>query len=302
MTAADPVSWRYLFLRNLAKLRFKIGLAITLFIVILAVVSPYIAPYPEEGYGYVPLESKDKRLQQPSMANLFGTDELGRDLFSRVIIGTRTALLQVLTIVSLSFMIGLFVGVISAYYKGIIEIVANYFIELFMAIPSIMIALFLRLIFGQGIHIVIVSLTLTWWAWYARISYVYAKGVVDLEYVVLARLSGLDNLRIIMRHVVKVIIQPLMVQAISDMGSALLEASALNFMGLGLPPNYPEWGVISYEAFSGGLGIEVIFKAPWLLIFPGLFILITTLGFSLMADTLREDLDPRLRRRWRLWF
>lgn len=301
MTSMDPISWKYLFRRNLAKLRFKIGLTITLFIIVLAIISPYIAPYPAEGYGYVPLGSEEKRLQPPSSANLFGTDELGRDLFSRIIIGTRTALIQVLIIISLSFLIGLLVGVISAYYKGIVEIIVNYFVELFMAIPSIMIALFIRLTIGQGLHVVIISLTLTWWAWYARISYVYAKSVVELEYVILAKLSGLSSFRIITRHIVKVIIQPLMVQAISDLGSALLESSALNFMGLGLPPGYPEWGVISYEGLFS-LGIEVFSKAPWLIIFPGLFILVTTLGFSLIADTLREDLDPRLRKRWRLWF
>ncbi|MEM4717523.1 MAG: ABC transporter permease [Desulfurococcaceae archaeon] len=263
--------------------------------------APFIAPYPDEGYGYIPVEAGERRLAPPSLNHLFGTDGRGRDLFSRILIGARTALIQASIVIGLSFIIGLFIGVISTYYRGVIEIIANYFIELFMAIPSIVIALFFRLTTGQGLHVVIVSLIITWWAWYARVTCVYAKSVVELEYVTLAKLSGLGNFKILTRHVIRNIIQPISVQAISDMGSALLEASAINFMGLGLPPGYPEWGVILYEGIIE-LGIEAFYKASWLVIYPGLFILITTLGFSLLADPLREDLDPRLRRRWRLWF
>ncbi|MEM0246439.1 MAG: ABC transporter permease [Desulfurococcaceae archaeon] len=287
--------------RSLGKARFKTGLFISITVIILAVISPFIVPYPREGYGYVPPESSGRRLLPPSLQFLFGTDALGRDLFSRVIIGTRTAIIQVLTVISMSMLIGVIMGTCSAYFKGVTEAVLNYLTELFMSIPSILIALFLRLTMDQGIHVVIASLTVTWWSWYARISYVYAKSVVELDYVVLAKLSGLSPLKIIMRHVVRNLIQPMIVQAISDMGSVLLEASAINFMGLGLPPGSPEWGVILYEGITG-LSIEVFTKAPWLIIIPGLFILVTTLGFSLVADPLREDLDPRLRRRWRLWF
>lgn len=288
-------------MRNLAKTRFKIGIAITMVIVILALVSPYIVPYPLEGYGFVPPEAGMRRLQPPSPAFFFGTDIMGRDLFSRMAIGARTAIIQVLAVISISLFVGLIAGICSAYFKGPVEVILNYLIELFMAVPSIIIALFLRMTIGQGVHVVIFSLIIVWWAWYARISYVYAKSIVELDYVTLAKLSGLSNLKIVYRHVMRNLIQPMFVQAISDMGSVLLEASAINFMGLGLPPSSPEWGVILYEGIIG-LSIEAFIKAPWLVLFPGLFILITTLGFSLVADPLREDLDPRLRKRWKLWF
>jgi ABC-type dipeptide/oligopeptide/nickel transport systems, permease components len=214
---------------------------------------------------------------------------------------SRSAIIQAFSVVFLSLIIGLIVGVLAAYFKGLVELVLNYLTELFMAIPSIVIALFFRLTLEAGFHVVIISLVTTWWAWYARITYVYAKGVVELDYVVLAKLSGLSSAKIIMRHVVGVIIQPILVQAISDLGSALLEASGINFMGLGLPPGYPDWGVILYEGISE-MGIIAFTQAPWLVFYPGLFILLTTLGFTLLADPLREDLDPRLRRRWKLWF
>jgi peptide/nickel transport system permease protein len=287
--------------RNLRKYRFKIGLSITIAILVLSLVSQYIAPYPREGLGYVPVGEESRRLLPPSPQYLFGTDTLGRDLFSRVIMASRSAIIQAFSVVFLSLIIGLIVGVLAAYFKGLVELVLNYLTELFMAIPSIVIALFFRLTLEAGFHVVIISLVTTWWAWYARITYVYAKGVVELDYVVLAKLSGLSPAKIIMRHVVGVIIQPILVQAISDLGSALLEASGINFMGLGLPPGYPDWGVILYEGISE-MGIIAFTRAPWLVFYPGLFILLTTLGFTLLADPLREDLDPRLRRRWKLWF
>ncbi|MEM2024828.1 MAG: ABC transporter permease [Desulfurococcaceae archaeon] len=287
--------------RSAKKTRFKIGLIITSAMVLLALFSPLISPYPLEGYGYIPPDASKKRLLPPSLEYLLGTDVLGRDLLSRVLIGARTAFLQSLGVVLISLLVGVVVGVCAAYYKGFTEVALNYLIELFMSIPSIVIALFLRLTIGQGIHVVMMSLILTWWAWYARIGYVYSKSIVDMEYVILAKLSGLSSLKIIPRHVIRNIIQPMFVQAISDLGSALLEASAINFMGLGLPPGSPEWGVMIYEGIFN-LGIELFVKAPWVGIFPGFFLLLTTLGFSLIADPLREELDPRLRRRWRLWF
>jgi peptide/nickel transport system permease protein len=287
--------------RNLRKYRFKIGLSITIAILVLSLISQYIAPYPREGLGYVPVGEENRRLLPPSLQHLFGTDTLGRDLFSRVIMASRSAIIQAFSVIFLSLIIGLIVGVLAAYFKGLVELVLNYLTELFMAIPSIVIALFFRLTLEAGFHVVIISLVTTWWAWYARITYVYAKGVVELDYVVLAKLSGSSSAKIIMRHVVRVIIQPILVQAISDLGSALLEASGINFMGLGLPPGYPDWGVILYEGISE-MGIMAFTRAPWLVFYPGLFILLTTLGFTLLADPLREDLDPRLRRRWKLWF
>lgn len=287
--------------RNLGKTRFKVGLILSGAILLLAAFSPLIAPYPQEGYGNVPPECSTRRLVPPSPGFIFGTDALGRDLFSRVIIGTRTAVIQVLIVVSTSLVIGMLIGVYAAYFKGVVEALLSYLVELFIAMPSILIALFLRLTLGQGMHVVLLSLITTWWAWYARISYTYAKSVVGLDYVTLAKLSGLSHSKIISRHVLRNVIQPLTVQAVSDMGSVLLEASAINFMGLGLPPASPEWGVILYESITS-LSIEAFTKAPWLVIIPGFFIFITTLGFSLVADSLREDLDPRLRKRWKLWF
>ena len=287
--------------RCLKTTRFRIGLVMVGIIVFIALFAPFIALYPQEGYGYIPFEDISiRRLQPPSLKHPFGTDSLGRDLFSRVIIGTRLALIQSIGVISISLIIGTIVGASAAYFRGVVEKASNYLIELFMAIPAIIIALFLRMTIGQGLQVVVIALVLTWWAWYARISYVYAKSIVDMEYVTLARLSGLGHFTIITRHVLRNMIQPVLVQAVSDIGSALLEASAINFMGLGLEQGSPEWGIILYEAIFWEPGAFI--RAPLLAIIPGVFILVTTLGFSLVADPLRETLDPKLGKRWRLWF
>jgi peptide/nickel transport system permease protein len=293
---------KHVLLRASKKLRFKIGLVIVVVMVAMAILAPYIAPYPDEGLGRVPLDGEGRRLLPPNPQHLLGTDTLGRDLLSRIMFAARAALMQSTIVIALSLVIGLVVGSFAAYFKGLVESALTYLTELFMAVPSLVIALFIRLATNTpGYHVVIVSLTLTWWAWYARISYVYAKGVVELDYVVLAKLAGLHPLKIVGRHILRVIFQPMAVQAISDLGSALLEASAINFMGLGLPRDYPDWGVILFEGLRE-LSATAFIRAPWLVVFPGLFILITTLGFALLADPLREELDPRLSRRWRLWF
>lgn len=276
--------------------RMKIGLGIMVVIVFIALFADTLSPYPLEGYGQVPSEATTRVLLPPSWSHLFGTDSVGRDVFSRVLIGSRYALLQVIVVVSASVMIGLMVGVLAAYYRGVLGSVIQYATELFMSVPSIVIALAIALAFGRGLGTVVTSLIMTWWSWYARISFVYARSVVELEYVLLAKLSGLSSFKIITRHVVRNVYQPVLVQAITDMGSVLLEATAINFLGLGLPPGSPEWGVIIFE------GKDVLTAAPWISLFPGVFLLLTTVSFGLIGDSLRERIDPRLRKRWRLWF
>ncbi|MEM4593428.1 MAG: ABC transporter permease [Zestosphaera sp.] len=282
--------------RYLKRTKFRVGLIITLAVFILALIGPWVVPYPDEGAGYVPPEASQREKEPPSLKFFFGTDTRGRDLFSRVIMGVRSAVLQIVTVISLSLLIGLVVGILASYFKGVVETVLNYLIELFISIPAVIIALVLRLALGPGLLTVIASLVITWWSWYARVTYVYARSIMEMDYVTLARLSGLSPLKIMTRHVMRNVLTPVLVQAVTDMGSVLLEASTINFLGLGLPLNSPEWGVIMFE------GLSVLEIAPWISAYPGFFLLITALGFSLVGDTLREELDPRLRRRWRLWF
>ncbi len=282
--------------RQVRGLKFGAGLTVVLVMLALSLTCDFIAPYPEEGRGIAPPDARDRILLPPSTDHLFGTDSMGRDLFSRVVMGTRSALMQILIVISASLAVGLFVAVLSAYFRGVVEMVVSYLTELFMSVPAIVLALAFAIAVGRGLITVISSLVITWWSWYARITHIYARGVVEMDYVTLSRLSGLSPLKIVWRHVLRNVYPPVLVQAITDMGSVLLEATAINFLSLGVPINSPEWGVIMYE------GKDVLVTAPWVTIFPGLFLLVTALGFSLLGDSLRESLDPRLRRKWRLWF
>ncbi|MEM2475808.1 MAG: ABC transporter permease [Thermofilaceae archaeon] len=276
--------------------RFKVGAALSSFVLLLAILGPLVAPYPSEGMGTVPPTAAERTGRPPSFEFPMGTDNLGRDVLSRVLMGARLALIQITTVVAASLAIGLVVGVLAAYYRGPIEVALNYLTEVFLALPAIVMALALRLALGQGFHTLLFSLILSWWPWYARASFVYARSVVEMDYVLLARLAGVPDRVVLLRHVLWNILQPVLVQAITDLGSVLLEASAINFLGLGLKPDEPDWGIIAQNGF------KYITSMPWISLFPGLFILLTALGFSLLGDALREELDPRLRRRWKLWF
>jgi peptide/nickel transport system permease protein len=276
--------------------RLQAGALLVGFMAAIAVLGPYLAPYPSDGMGVVPLNAADRAGKPPCPEFPFGTDSLGRDVLSRVLMGARLALAQILLVVSLSLALGLLVGVYAAYYRGPVEAVLNYASEVFLAIPAIVIALALRLVLGQGLHVVVASLVLSWWPWYARTSYVYARAVAEMEYVLLARLAGVPDRVVVFRHVVRNVLPLVLVQAITDLGSVLLEASAINFLGLGLPPDAPDWGIIVQNGF------KYIASMPWISMFPGLFILVTALGFSLVGDSLREEVDPKMRRRWKLWF
>lgn len=275
---------------------FRIGVVIVVFTVLIAILGPFIAPYPEEGWGIAGPETQMRGPQPPSLKHLFGTDLIGRDLLSRILIGAGYALFQITIVVVVSLAIGLVIGVFAAYYRGLIERILNYFTELFMAFPAIIIALALNTLGGRGLFVVITSLIITWWSWYARIAYVHARGVREMEFVTLAELAGLPGYKIIYRHILPNTLTPVIVQAITDTGSVLLEAAAINFLGLGLPPDYPDWGVLVQNGFN------YIYSYPWISLIPGFFILLVALGFSLLGDNLREELDPRMRRRWRLWF
>jgi len=276
--------------------RFRVGSLLVAAMVAMAVLGPYVAPYPSDGWGLVPRNAAERAGKPPCLEFPFGTDNLGRDVLSRVLVGARLALLQIALVVSVSLALGLFVGVCAAYYRGPVEALLNYAAEVFLALPAMVIALALRLALGQGFHVVVTSLILSWWPWYARSSYVYARAVVEMEYVLLARLAGVPDRTVLLRHVVVNVLPPVLVQAITDLGSVLLEASAINFLGLGLPPDAPDWGIVVQNGF------KYIVSMPWVSMFPGAFILATALGFSLVGDSLREEMDPKMRRRWKLWF
>lgn len=265
-----------------------IGLAVVLVFVVVGLVAPYITPYPEDAWGLT--YNIKKRYLPPSIEHPFGTDEMGRDVFSRVVLGARFSLIIAVGVVGLALIIGVPAGLIAGYVGGRVGTALMRITDMFLAFPPLLLAIALAATLGRGLVNTIIALAISWWPWYARLVYVQVNSVKNLPYVDVARITGLSPLAIMFKHVLPNALTPITVQAALDMGSAILEAAGLSFLGVGVTPPTPEWGLLVTEGWSS------INIAWWISLFPGLAILITVLGFNLLADAVRETTDPRLRR------
>ena len=264
------------------------GLVIVLAFFAVGVTAPYILPYPEDAWGEV--YHLEKRFLPPSLEHPFGTDEMGRDVFSRVLLGARFSLIIAVGVVGLALLIGIPVGLIAGYLGGRIGTALMRVTDMFLAFPPLLLAIALAATLGRGLTNTIIALAISWWPWYARLVYVQVNSIKSLPYVDAAKIVGLSPLAIMFKHVLPNALTPVTVQAALDMGSAILEAAGLSFLGVGVKPPTPEWGLLVTEGWTS------INVAWWISLFPGLAILMTVLGFNLLADALREASDPRLRR------
>ncbi len=265
-----------------------IGFWIIVSLVIIAVFAPLITPYPEQAKGAPNLE---ERLLPPSASHPFGTDHLGRDVLSRVIYGTRTSMIMGFSVVLLAVLIGLPLGLIAGYFGGKVDLVIMRITDIFLAFPPLLLALLIASTIGRGMINAILALAISWWPWYTRLVRGMAISVKERPYVEAAKSMGIGSIKIILRHILPNSVSPLIVQATMDIGSAILEAAALSFLGLGVQPPTPDWGLMISE------GKDYFLNYPWYPVFPGLAILITVMAFNMLGDALRESLDPRLRRR-----
>jgi len=265
-----------------------IGFGIVLFFIIIGIIAPYIVPHKDDAWGmaYHP----GRELQPPSIEFPMGTDYLGRDVFSRVLLGARFALIISIGVVGLALVIGIPIGMIAGYFGGYIGIVLMRITDMFLAFPPLLLAIVLAATLGRGLMTAIIALAISWWPWYSRLVYIQVTSVKNASFMDSARLAGLGIIKIIVRYLLPNTITPIMVQAGLDMGSAILEASALSFLGIGVTPPTPEWGLMIADGWT------YINKAWWISLFPGLMLVIVVLGFNLLADVYREYSDPRLRR------
>lgn len=264
------------------------SLLIVISFVILGIIAPYILPYPEDAWG---LKYRiKKRFLPPSPEHPFGTDALGRDVLSRVLLGARFSLIIAIGVVGLALLIGIIIGVLAGYYGGIISTILMRITDMFLAFPPLLLAIALAATLGRGLLNLIIALAISWWPWYARLVYIQTNSIKNMPYVDAARIAGVSGFRIMLRHILPNSLTPTIVQAALDMGSAILEAAGLSFLGVGINPPTPEWGLLISE------GWQSINRAWWIAVFPGIAILIVVMGFNLLADALRESADPRLRR------
>jgi len=259
------------------------GMAVILVLVVAAIFAPFLAPY--NPYT-VTLET---RLQPPGAAHLLGTDELGRDILSRLLYGARVSLWVGIVTVALAGLIGVAGGLVAGYLGGYWEAVIMRLVDVFLAFPVIVLAIAIVAVRGPGLTNVLIALALVYWTTYARVARSVVLILREEEYTWAARTLGASASRIMVRHLLPNAIAPLVVLASLGMGNAIVAEAALSFLGLGIQPPEASWGSML------NVGMGFLRDASFLSITPGLAIFVTVLGFNLLGDGLRDALDPRLR-------
>lgn len=261
-----------------------IGIALMIMFAIMAVFAPLLAPYNPAALDLL------HRLQPPSGAHWLGTDELGRDILSRVIYGARLSLTVAVSVVGLSLLLGLIFGGLAGYYGKWVDISINTFLmNAFLALPGILLAIAFVAFLGPGLVNLILALSIGGWVGYARLVRAQVLAVREREFVEAARAIGASDLRIFVRHILPNILQPLIVQAAIGMAGAVLAEATLSFLGLGVPPPAASWGTMLNDARP------FLFDAPHLVVFPAIAVALCVLSFNFLGDALRDYLDPRTR-------
>ena len=263
-----------------------IGIAIASIVILVAIFAPFIATHD------VTAQNLALRFASPSAEHWFGTDALGRDVFSRVVFGARISLEVGITVVVVSGVIGIFIGAIAGFYGGIVDkILSGYIFNVFLAFPGLLLAIALVAFLGAGLDKMILALCIIGWVGYARVMRGQVLKVREYDFVQAAKALGAGNMRILFTHIMPNAIQPLIVQASLGMAGAVLSEASLSFLGLGIPPPAPSWGTMIEEARN------YFANYPHVLFFPGVAIALTVLAFNFIGDGLREYLDPKQRTR-----
>jgi peptide/nickel transport system permease protein len=262
----------------------RAGFAAALVLILVALFAPWIAPDDPAA------QNLPARLESPSRAHWMGTDELGRDTLSRTIYGARVSLFVSVSVVLGCGTIGLAIGLLAGFLGGWFDRFVNLLlINAFLSFPGILLAIAFAAFFGPGIGKVILALIITGWAGYARLARAQVLKTKELEFVLAARSLGASNPRIMLRHLLPNILQPVLIQATIGMAGAILAESTLSFLGLGVLAPVPSWGSMLNDARSH------LFDAPHLVIFPALAVMTAVLAFNLLGDAWRDWLDPRTR-------
>jgi peptide/nickel transport system permease protein len=265
------------------------GMVILLCLALTAIFAPYIATHPRDVFAVHPAE----RLQPPNSRHLFGTDDMGRDLFSRVIYGSRISISISIIAVAVSLAIGVPIGLIAGYYEIRLSEFLMRISDIFLAIPQIILALALAASLGPSIRNVILALSFTYWPWFTRTVYAETRSIKKSVFIEATEALGASAWRTIIYHVLPNVSSSIIIRTSLGMGYTILTASVLGFLGVGAQPPTPEWGVTIANSR------RFLPEAWWFATFPGLAIFVVVMGFNMLGDGLRDILDPRIRRAMR---
>ena len=263
-----------------------LGLALVSLFLLTAAVGPWFVPFPEDAAGAVHIERK---LQPPGPVHWFGTDEVGNDIFTRVVVGARVTLQIALIVTGVAMLIGVPLGMIAGYVGGWVQEVIMRVTDVFLSVPGLILAIAIVGALGPGIVNAMLALSLVWWPGYVRLVQAKTLSLKNEIYVEAAHSMGAGRMRVVFVHILPNCTSPIIVKASMDMGMAILGAASLGFLGLGAQPPFPEWGAMISVART------YLPDWWWYSFFPGLAIVITVLGFNLLGDGLRDILDPQHR-------
>jgi peptide/nickel transport system permease protein len=264
-----------------------VGLIMLTFVFVIALIAPAIVPFPEDATGN--LRALD-RLKPPDTEFLFGTDNVGRDIFSRTLMGTGLALQVGVVIIVLATTIGVTIGAIAGYFGGWLDDLLMRITDIFLTVPALILAIAVTAALGKGITNVMIGIALVWWPGFARLTRSLVLSLREEPFVEAARGIGGGHLRVLFRHILPNIASPIIVKMSTDFGFAVLTAAALGFIGLGAQPPTPEWGAMIND------GRDYFPDRWWMATFPGMAIFIMVFSWNLLGDGLRDLLDPRARR------
>ena len=250
-----------------------------------AVFGPLIVPYDP-----IAMDLK-QRLEPPSRDHLFGTDDFGRDIFSRVIAGARISMSVSIMVLSVASVLGFLVGATSGLFGGWLDEVLMRITDLFLAFPGLILAMAIAATLGPSLQNTMIALSVVYWPWYARLVRSQVLSLRERDFVLAAQSIGAGTVRLLVRHLLPNVVPMMITQITVDVGYVILSTSGLSFLGLGAQPPTPEWGLMITT------GRNFMRESPWLITFPGLALALTVLGFNLLGDGLRDFLDPKLRNR-----
>lgn len=263
------------------------ALIVVLLIAIVAICAPLLAPYPGDAFFET---HPTQMLQAPSSEHWFGTDDMGRDIFSRILYGARISITSALYVVLSSFLIGASLGAVAGTLGGWVDEVIMRIVDIFLSFPALLLAVFFATMMGPSLVNAQIALVISWWPWYTRYMRGQAVSIKERPFVKAAEAIGTKKIKIIFRHVFPNCLSPLIIQAAMDMGGVILQLASLSFLGLGAQAPTPEWGLMINTSKTYFL------SAWWYGLFPGIAIFITVLSLNLFGDGLREILDPKTRK------
>jgi peptide/nickel transport system permease protein len=266
-----------------------VGLAIILVLLAIAIIGPFFVPYPEDASGALNIKEK---LDPPTWQHLFGTDQVGRDIFTRVIVGARVSLVAGLVVIVLAFTVGTLLGSVAGFFGGRVSEAIMRVTDIFLTIPDLILAMAFAAALGPGLLNVMVAVSLVWWPGYCRLARANVVALRDSQFAEAAQSIGASRARVLLTHILPNAFPTILVKASMDIGFAVLTTAALGFIGLGTQPPTPDWGVMIAD------GRKYLREAWWFSTFPGIAILLTVLAFNLLGDGLRDVMDPRARRRF----